>query len=73
MGVRLFTLCKIAARGEKERAAVRATFTDAEVKAAKAIREHFAATGNNPSARELSRALGYSTMNDIWRKLLLEK
>jgi hypothetical protein len=35
------------------------SFTDAEAQAIKAVQEHFAATGSIPSARVLSRALGY--------------
>ena len=59
MGIRLLTLCGIAAKVEKERAPVLLVLSESEARALKIIEQHFAAEGHCPSARLLSRALGY--------------
>jgi len=59
MGIRLLTLCEIVVKGEEERVKAVSIFTVVEAEGLKAIQEHYAAKGNIPSARTLSRLLGY--------------
>jgi hypothetical protein len=59
MGIRLLTLCQAAAEGETEGKSTSAALTGMEIEAIKFIKQKFTKTGNFPSVRILSTALGY--------------
>ena len=59
MAIRLLTLCELASKTQDRQVPLNSDLTEAETQAVTAIREHFTRTGNVPSARELSQAMGY--------------
>ena len=62
MGVRLLSLCHIATSAKnREDERLQTLLTEPEIKALRMLHEQFAGTGRIPSARELSRALGYQS------------
>ena len=62
IGVRLLSLCNIAANAKKREAEhLQTLLTELEIKALRVLREQYADTGRVSSVRELSRALGYQS------------